>query len=301
MPNDRTSNTNSAHAQHATTDTQGPAGARRAAHFRSSGTPSATQGAQPAGTQPAGKRFRTASTTAGEGGAAATSAPRRSATQAPINAAEAAHRAARATNHEENARARRAASGSSRAVRDGGAHTNKAVVAVSVLVGVALAALLVYIIGSAVLGVFLHDDRQDTADDTMIEQPLDGQQPEEQQTVVLLADGGSITYLGSSFTIFTAEDGSYQFGSQLANSELAPVALFALPGDPVGFALYKSTFYIVCNTDTGYTVQSYVPGDGSIPADYHTGEETITEIALDGSDLVLTEEGGKTYTLDLAF
>lgn len=220
----------------------------------------------------------------------------RSGVQAPINAAAAAHGAARAKAGEAD-RFRRDAAG--RAVASAPASEQRgrrAVVAVSVIAGVVLAVLLLVVAGNAVVGALLQDGADTDAVETAGQAPADAAPT---ATVALVSDGGSIELDAQTYSIISTGDGAYAFACQYRDSSDEPLALFDVTGDPVGFALYQGTFYLVTNADGSYSVQSYVPADGSVPADYQQGEGTVTDLALDGSQLKLTEDTGDTVTIDL--
>ena len=84
-----------------------------------------------------------------------------------------------------------------------------------------------------------------------------------------------------------------------ADGSATPLASFTIVGDPVGLALYGGRFYTVANTDDGYLVQVFVPGDGSLPADYASGAGAVEAIALDGGRLQLTFSDGTATGIDL--
>ena len=174
-----------------------------------------------------------------------------------------------------------------------GARAHRGVVIGGMLVGFALAALLIYIVGGALINVMLHDDRASG------------------EEAMLAADAGTdaggtqtrndtIDYLGYTYSLVEGEDGSVVFASQLVDSTAEPLALFTVSGTPVGFAWYDGFFYVVSNTDDGYVIQSFMPGDGSMPVDFLSGSETVTSLVLEGSELTLEETGGRTYVVNLA-
>ena len=47
------------------------------------------------------------------------------------------------------------------------------------------------------------------------------------------------------------------------------------------------------------SVQSFLPGDGSMPVNFRTGEATVADLDLDGTELLLTDTSGKVYTVEL--
>lgn len=215
-------------------------------------------------------------------------------TQAPINAASAAHQAARARAGEVD-HLRRAAAGHE--VHGHAATTgtpNRAVVGVSVLVGVVLAVLLLVVAGSAVMRVLMHDDR---AQDTAVT-ANDGASTTPEDVVALASDNATIELNGMVYRFVITDDGA-SFASQYADDTGDPRTLFAVTGDPVGFAIHLGTFYVVSNADGSFYVQTYVPGDGSLPADYQQGDGTITEMIIKDGKLVLTDDTGEEHAFDL--
>lgn len=173
-------------------------------------------------------------------------------------------------------------------------------VVLGIVLGCVIGALLIFVVGGALMNVVLSNDApaQDAA-------AIEGAQGDDeastsQQTVVLFAEGGEIEYANYTYSILQGEDGSYAFAYQLTGAEADPLPRFTIPGTPVGFACYNNVFYVVSNTEDGYLIQSFIPGDGSLPVDFLSGTETVTSIALEGSVLTLDEEGGRTYTVDLA-
>lgn len=226
-------------------------------------------------------------------GAGVHAAPDANAPQAPINAADAAHRAARAGARELDRLRRDAAGHAVRAPHGERPRANRMIVAASVLAGIALAALVLYGLGSAVVGALLADG-PDAASST-----AETDDPNRSEGVARVAENESMQANGYVYSIVREGDG-YVFGYQYPGSDADPFALFEIPGDPVGFALYQGVFYVLSNADGAYCVQSYVHSDGSVPGDYYHGEGTMTDLELDGAQLVLTDDAGRTYTLELA-
>lgn len=261
---------------------------------RPSRNSSANQSPSP---RPAGRRFRSSD---------APSSAEKSGVHAPINAAAAAKHAAHATRPEDEARARRAASGTQEPAVPAAARrqNGKRTVAIAVLVGCALAALLLFVLGNALLGVMLYDDRADSLDTAAL---VDGNtsanggdaSAEEPQGVARYADGDTIDAMSYTYSIATSEDGRTIFGYQIQGSSAAPIELLEVAGDPVGFVMKNYVFYIVSNTEDGFCVQSILHADGGVASIYRTGDVTVEDIDLDGSDLVLTGADGNVYTVAL--
>ena len=207
------------------------------------------------------------------------------AAQAPINAVDAARRAARSDAGQAE-RFRREAAGHAVAAKASleVGRSGRALVVVSVLVGIALAVALLVVVGSAVVGALLQDEQPRTEVAASV--------------FVLAADGGTIELDGSAYSLVSSGDG-YSFASQRVGSTDEPMALFEVTGEPVGFAIHRGTFYVVSNADGSCYVQSFVPSDGSIPADYYSGTGTISTIDIKNAQLILTDDAGEQHAIDL--
>lgn len=221
--------------------------------------------------------------------------------QAPINAASAAHEAAHA-HVRDLERLRREASGAavprrSRTSREGNGvpggseRTRRVIIAASVFVGCALAALVLFIGGRAVVDALLHDG---ASDDAVV--AADGASA--QRSVARTAEQGSIATGGYVYSI-EAYDDAYVFAYCYEGRGTDPSPLFEVSGAPLGFVYFDGVFYIVSNEDNGFVVLSYVYGDGSLPVEFYRGEGTMVDLDLDDAGLVLTDAEGRTYTLEL--
>lgn len=197
--------------------------------------------------------------------------------QRPINAVDTAKQTARADA--------RTSSPRSRALTIG-----------AVLFGCGLALLVIIFAGRAVVGVLLFDD-QDTAR-AASQESVGEAAPEEPSSAVADAEG-SIPFASRIYLIGTDETGAPALCYRIPDAEGDPLPRFSISGDPVGFALYAGRFYVVSNRNGAYTIQVFVPGDGSMPADYAQGEGSVTHLALENATLVLTLSDHSTETLDL--
>ena len=217
------------------------------------------------------------------------------AAQAPINAVDAAHRAARSDAGQAE-RFRREAAGHAVAAKASpeAGRSGRALVVVSVLVGIALAVALLVVVGSAVVGALLQDEQPRT--EVAANDSAASTTPED--VFVLATDGGTIELDGSAYSLVSSGDG-YSFASQRVGSTDEPMALFEVTGEPVGFAIHRGTFYVVSNADGSCYVQSFVPSDGSIPADYYSGAGTISTIDIKNAQLILTDDAGEQHAIDL--
>lgn len=212
--------------------------------------------------------------------------------QAPINAADAAHRAARAEGRDVE-RLRRDASGRpARPTHQTHARTRRLVAVLAAVAGIACAVLVIYVAGGAVVEALLADDADAVAADEVAGE-------EQTESVARVADGETIEAYGYTYSIIQ-QDGGSVFAYQYTDSDAAPLALFTVTGDPVGFVLYQGVFFVLSNADGRYYVQSYVHSDGSAAVDYYQGAGTMSDLSIDGSQLELTNTEGRTYTLSLA-
>lgn len=158
-----------------------------------------------------------------------------------------------------------------------------------VVIGALLAALLVYILGRAVLGAMLAPDAVDEAGTS---------QPAQVDQAVTYKDGATIDYGDVLYAIQVEEDGTAAVVRGSASGDDG-ISLFQLPGEPAGLAVYHATVYAVSNTDAGYQVQAYMYSSGAMPTVVTEGEGTVVGVALDGSKLQLTDEAGRVFSLDL--
>ena len=224
--------------------------------------------------------------------------------QAPINAASAAHEAAHA-HVRDLERLRREASGAavprrSRTSREGNSvpggseRTRRIIIAASVFVGCALAALVLFIGGRAVVDALLHDG---ASDDAVVAADGASEGASAQRSVARTAEQGSIATGGYVYSI--EADDAYVFAYCYEGRGTDPSPLFEVSGAPLGFVYFDGVFYIVSNEDNGFVVLSYVYGDGSLPVEFYRGEGTMVNLDLDDAGLVLTDAEGRTYTLEL--
>lgn len=225
--------------------------------------------------------------------------------QAPINAAGAAHEAARARQRDVE-RLRREASGASAPQRShisregndapgGSERTRRVIIAASVFVGCALAALVLFIGGRAVVDALLHDG---ASDDAVVAADGASEGASAQRSVARTAEQGSIATGGYVYSI-EADDDACVFAYCYEGRGTDPSPLFEVSGAPLGFVYFDGVFYIVSNEDNGFVVLSYVYGDGSLPVEFYRGEGTMVDLDLDDAGLVLTDAEGRTYTLEL--
>lgn len=213
---------------------------------------------------------------------------------APINAAEAAHRAARTVDTKERTRQRQAAAGVGRARAEelGRAKSNGHAAAIAgAVIGIALACALIWFVGGAVLRVFMADGP--VADEVAAADRAD-------TTASATADAsGTLDVIGFTYSFELTPEGDYALARQNIGSSADPLTVFLVTGEPVGMATYNGVIYVVSNLDGSFYLQSFIPGDGSVPSEPTQEEGTVTGIELQDSELRLTEEGGRIYTLEL--
>ena len=213
---------------------------------------------------------------------------------APINAADAAHRAARTVDTRERTRQRQAAAGVGRARAEklgrakSGGHAGTIAGAV---IGIALACALIWFVGGAVLRAFM-------ADEPVVDEIAATDQTA--TTASATADAsGTLDVIGFTYSFEETPEGDYALARQNIGSSADPLTVFLVTGEPVGMATYNGVIYVVSNLDGSFYLQSFIPGDGSLPSEPTQEEGTVTGIELVGSELRLTEEGGRIYTLEL--
>lgn len=213
---------------------------------------------------------------------------------APINAADAAHRAARTVDTRERTRQRQAAAGVGRARAEelGRAKSNGHAGAIAgAVIGIALACALIWFVGGAVLRAFMADGP--VADEVAAADRAD-------TTASATADAsGTLDVIGFTYSFELTPEGDYALARQNIGSSADPLTVFLVTGEPVGMATYNGVIYVVSNLDGSFYLQSFIPGDGSVPSEPTQEEGTVTGIELQDSELRLTEEGGRIYTLEL--
>lgn len=216
---------------------------------------------------------------------------------APINAASAAKRAAHAKAGQEGAlRAAAAGTSHARASRphDSG-RSPRALTYAAIGIGALLALVLAFVLARAVMGAMLAPDARDTAAST--------QPASVNQAVTLNADdlgSTTITYGNRVYAVRSFDDGIVRVTRGTAGTSSEAVSLFDIVGTPVGLAVYDGTVYAVANLDGIYTVRAYVDADGSMPTTIAEESGNVSNVALDGSNLRLTDLDGKVFEINLA-
>ena len=147
--------------------------------------------------------------------------------RAPINAAQAAKRAAHAAPGE-TVRYRQEAAGVSReraqALGKTGPRSHAPVIA-GAIVGIALACLLIWFVGGAALRAFMDDG---TTDEVIVAD-FENADAEEEAPKAVDADG-TLEVMVSHYTFAPADGGTYTLARQLTDSTADPVPLFTVTG-----------------------------------------------------------------------
>ena len=216
---------------------------------------------------------------------------------APINAASAAKRAAHAKAGQEGA-LRAAAAGTSRARMSRSSESNhapRALTYAAIGIGALLALVLAFVLARAIIGAMLAPDARDTAAST--------QPASVNQAVTLNADdlgSTTITYGNRVYAVRGFDDGVVRVTRGTVGTSSEAVSLFDIVGTPVGLAVYDGTVYAVANLDGIYTVRAYVDADGSMPTTIAEESGNVSNVALDGSALKLTNLDGRVFEINLA-
>ena len=205
----------------------------------------------------------------------------------PVNALDAAKRAAHA-KPEEREHLRAAAAGRRRAVSHGAAErSGRALSFAAALVGIALAAVVIYLIGSALTGVAHHRDGAAAG--------------EAELTVSRSSEGTakkSIEYGGFAYRLSAKGDGCvlqrYPQGSEDESSGLCE-----MDGSPVGVIEYSGTVYAVSTTDADYRVASLALGDGCVPVELAQADGCVKKAELSDGVLKLELRDGTMKTIEL--
>ena len=215
---------------------------------------------------------------------------------APINAAEAAKRAAHVRPDEEDAL--RAAAAGTRRPRAAGTcaqgRSPRALTFAAVGIGAALALVLAFVLIRAIMGALLAPDARDAVESA--------QPASENQAVTIDADdlsSASVAYGLTMYAVRSFDDGVMRVVRSSTDAPDAFVSLFDISGTPVGLAVYNGTIYAVANLDGSYTVGAYVDADGSVPVQIAEESGTASDVALDGFQLKITCTDGKAFELDL--
>ncbi len=207
--------------------------------------------------------------------------------QLPVNALDAAKRAAHAKPVERE-RLRAAAAGARRTVSRGAAERSSRVVSfAAALVGIALAVVVVYLLGGALTGVAHHRDGAAAG--------------EAELTVARTSEGAakkSIEYGGFVYRLSAKDDGCV-LQRYAQGSEDEPSDLCEIDGSPVGIVEYSGTVYAISTTDVKYCLTSLALGDGCVPVEFARGEGSVQKAELSDGVLKLDLRDGTTKAIEL--
>ena len=204
--------------------------------------------------------------------------------QAPINALDAARRAARA-QPEDIDRLRIAAAGTDRGVmRERSRRTSPVLAAAAALVGIALAALVVYLVGSALVGVATYRD---------------GAAAQEKEAAGDITEGVlSLTYGGRTYELVADGDAGALVRDSGSGDE--PEVLANLSYAPVGMVRHGSMVYAVSSSNASYEVVARDLGNGGIASVIAEGEGHVQTIELQSNSLLLVFDSGESTTIPLS-
>lgn len=204
----------------------------------------------------------------------------------PVNALDAAKRAAHAKPAERE-RLRAAAAGTRRAVSNGTVkRSSRAVSFAAALVGIGLA-FVVYLIGGALTGIAHHRD---------------GAAAGEAEVVVVRSSEGtakkSIEYGGFVYRLSATDDGCV-LQRRAQGSEDEPSDLCEMDGSPVGVIEYSGAVYAISTTDADYHVTSLALGDGCVPVELVRGDGCVQKARLSKGVLELELRDGTMKNIEL--
>lgn len=216
----------------------------------------------------------------------------------PVNAAEAAHRAARARSRDEEERYRRQAMGTSasRAARQGDpARAGRAISIAAVVAGALLAAIAFFVLGRAVLGALLYSD----------ETPVSTSKPAETDALAVTVDpddasASTLDVYDRSFGVSVDDEGTARFYRMDAAGDAADATeLVAVSGDPAGMAYTGGMFYAVVNVGEGYEVWACSDSQGALATCVSSGPGRVVAVGLEQDVLTLEGEQGVLASLSL--
>lgn len=216
----------------------------------------------------------------------------------PVNAAEAAHRAARARSRDEEERYRRQAMGTSAsraARRRDPARAGRTISIAAVVVGALLAAVAFFVLGRALLGALLYSD----------EAPISASEPAETGALAVTVDpddasASTLDVYDRSFGVSVDDEGTARFYRMDAAGDAADATeLIAVSGEPVGMAYAGGTFFAIVNVDDGYEVWACSDSQGALATCVASGSGRVVAVGLEQDVLTLEGEQGVLASLSL--
>ena len=171
-----------------------------------------------------------------------------------------------------------------------------------ILIGIAIAALVVILVGffilRGILGGFVNEDT--VAPDSL---------PDEVQQVEVTVDGGtgaiesgSITFMDETYSGVALGGGAAGAATDASGNQRP---LFALSGTPATLLLYDGILLVPENLSDGWDVIAYVLGGESQASPIVVddaplkGQGEITEAHLDGAELVVSDSTGANTRIAL--
>lgn len=172
-----------------------------------------------------------------------------------------------------------------------------------ILIGIAIAAALVIAAGFFIIRGILGTPGQGEGD-----LGSDVQQDQTQQVSVSVdaqtgaVESGGIDYMGETYSLVAAEGGAAVVATDESGYQRT---LFMLDGTPAGMLFYNGVLLVPENTAEGWDVISFVLGGesqaGPIVENGEAvhGQGEVTEVALEGSELVVSDSTGATTRIAL--
>lgn len=221
----------------------------------------------------------------------------------PLNAVDAAKRAARADNAADEERFRSAAAGTHMrhgAYTSSDARAQRRIRVIALIIGAMLAALAFYAVSQAVVRVMTHSDRGDA----VVEEAATAAGDAMGARAVTFADDASDGQLRVGRFVYRArlgDDGRVAVVRCDAGSSSADgIELFEVAGDVAGMAYAHGVLYVAVNVDDGYEVRSYIDSQGASAESALSGEGAIDAIECgDHAIEVVTENGDRAVVARL--
>lgn len=221
----------------------------------------------------------------------------------PLNAVDAAKRAARADNAVDEERFRSAAAGThmprgTHASSD--ARAQRRIRVVALIIGAMLAALAFYAVSQAIVRVMTYSDKGETAVEEATTAAGDAMSARAATFDGDASDGqlrvGRFVYRAQS-----DDDGRVVIvRGDVGSSAADGIGLFEVAGDVVGMAYAHGALYVAANVDDGYEVWSYIDSQGTSAESVLSGEGTIDAIECGEHAIeVVTESGDRAVVVRL--
>lgn len=219
----------------------------------------------------------------------------------PLNAVDAAKRAARADNAADEERFRSAAAGTHAhrvTYASSDARAQRRIRVAALAIGAMLAALAFYAVSQAVVRVMIYSDRGEAA----VEEATAAAGDATSARAVTFDGGASDGQLRVGRFVYRAQsdgDGRVTIVRGDVDSGAADgIGLFEVIGDVVGMAYAHGVLYVAANADDGYEVWSYIDSQGTSAESVLSGEGAIDAIECGEHAIeVITEDGGRVVVV----